>query len=385
MDKRKKVNNVIASLLFVLIIGAFFIMTFVVNDKTFSENENRNLAQFPQASLSSISDGSFTKGFESYVQDQFPGRDKFVSLKTRAELLAGKKDNGLVYFGDDGYLFSIETINTGQLEKNIGYINAFKQNYGDELNVQLMVVPTASKVLSDKLPENAPVSDEDEALDMIAEKSQVEYIDLRDMLSEHLAEYIYYKTDHHWTSLGAFYAYQYWKENFSADKRNADIADYEIQDVSKSFYGTNFSKAMLSSIEPDTMQKFVLKNGGSSHMDIYETSGEKSKSFDSLYDESYLKVKDKYSYYLSGNNPVTIIKNEGAAENGKRALVIKDSFAHCFIPFLAEDYEEVIVVDMRYYRTGLEKLIDRHQIDDVIFLYNVLNLSNDKNLIFMNL
>lgn len=384
MDKRKRVNNVIASLLFVLIIGAFFIMTFVIKDRTFSENENRNLAQLPQPSVSSISDGSFTKGFESYVQDQFPGRDKFVSLKTRVELLAGKKDNGLVYFGDDGYLFSIETINSGQLEKNIGYINAFKQKYGDELNVQLMVVPTASKVLRDKLPKNAPAANEDEALDMIAEKSEVEYIDLRDVLSDHSSEYIYYRTDHHWTSLGAFYAYQYWKGNFSADKRNVDIADYEVQDVSKAFYGTNFSKAMLSSIKPDTMQKFVLKNGGSYHMDIYETSGEKTKSFDSLYDESYLKVKDKYSYYISGNNPVTIIKNEGADGSGKRALVVKDSFAHCFIPFLADDYDEIVVVDMRYYRTGLGKLIEEKQIDDVLFLYNVLNLSNDKNLIFMN-
>ena len=119
-------------------------------------------------------------------------------------------------------------------------------------------------------------------------------------------------------------------------------------------------------------------------MDIYETSGEKTKSFDSLYDEFYLKVKDKYSYYISGNNPVTIIKNEGAAGSGKRALVVKDSFAHCFIPFLADDYEEIVVVDMRYYRTGLGKLIEEKQIDDVLFLYNVLNLSNDKNLIFMN-
>jgi hypothetical protein len=301
-----------------------------------------------------------------------------MSLQTGLQRAAGKKDNGMVLFGQDGYLFSIETLDEEQLARNVGYINTIAEKMGSGIFCRLMVVPTATDILKDKLPSYAVTPDEEGALEYVRANTRLEYTDLRDTLRQHASEYIYYRTDHHWTTLGALYAYNAWK----GEPQRA--REYAAELVSDQFYGTNFSKAVLSSIEPDSIYRYNDPADPEAHpMEIYEADGALSKQLESVCDESYLQVKDKYSYFLSGNNPVTKIRGSSSeAAAGKRIMVVKDSFAHCFIPFLLEDYEEIIAVDLRYYRADLTALAQENGITEVLFLYNVLNLAQDKNLIF---
>lgn len=379
-DKKKNDNirYIIISVFFIVTVLTFTVLSFIISDSDFSENENRKLNLMPVPEASAVIYGSFTKDFEKYVQDQFPGRDRFMSLKTTAELAAGKKDNGLVYFGADGYLFSVDSIDTDQLKENIDSINTFAGRCGADIT--LMVVPTAAGVLNEKLPVQIPYREEEEAFDCVTENGKIPIADLRKVLREKSDEYIYYRTDHHWTTLGAFYAYQYLSE------KNPQKKDYSITEVSDRFLGTNYSKALMSSIQPDSILRFDPKDAENSFsVEIFDSAGKSIKRMDSFYDEEYLKVKDKYSYFLSGNNPVTVVKKNGAAEGeGNNLLVVKDSFAHCFIPFIAEEYDTVIAVDMRYYRNNLEDIMEKYGIDRVLFLYNIVNLSNDTNLVFIN-
>lgn len=373
---KSDISNILVSIVFLLIIGSFFAASFIASDKDFSENENRDLAEMPELSLDAAADGSFSKGFESYVQDQFPARESFMSLKTAFEKAVGKKDNGLVYFGDDGYLFAVEDIDKDQLYKNISYINKFAKE--NDVRAGLMVVPTASYVLDDKLPEFLNTSSEENAFDIIEKNSDIKFLDVRDILDNHADEYIYYKTDHHWTTLGAFYAYK------SVIGQNKTVSDYKVTEVCDDFLGTNYSKVMLSSIEPDSIYRYDSKSDDEGYtMDIYD-NGKKTESFSSLYDEKFLQLKDKYSYFLSGNNPVTVIEGNKEKVGAKNILVVKDSFAHCFIPFMAEDCGRIVAVDMRYYRNGLKDIIAEYDIQEVLFLYNILNFSNDTNLVFIN-
>lgn len=379
-EKKKNINisSIIVSVFFIAAVISVTVLSFIIKDSDFSENENRNLNLMPELNGSAVFNGSFTKDFEKYVQDQFPGRDRFMSVKTRAELAVGKKDNGLVYFGEDGYLFSVDSIDTGQLQENIDSINSFAENCKAE--VMLMAVPAAADILNDKLPTQIPFQEEEEAFECLEKNSEVEMLDLREMFREKSDEYIYYRTDHHWTSLGAFYAYQLFSDT------DAEPDDYEITEISDEFYGTNYSKALLSSIEPDSMYRYDFKDDKNSYsVEIYDSTGKQIKKMNSFYDDDYLEMKDKYSYYLSGNNPVTFIKRQGKEDDtGKSILIVKDSFAHCFIPFIAPDYDTVVAIDMRYYRSSPEDIMEKYGTDQVLFLYNIVNLSNDTNLVFIN-
>lgn len=381
MEKFKQnKNRIIVSVIPAAIILFFFMYGIFSDDRKFSDNENRNLSAKPELSVSAIVSGEYSDAFETYVQDQFPLRDTMMAIKTRTEIAEGKKDNGLVYFGKDGYLFSIEKIDEERLKKNVVYVNEFAGNLPEGINTDLIIVPTASSVLKEKLPKYATVADEAGAISLIVRESECNVTDLTEELCRHTDEYVYYKTDHHWTSLGAYYGFRYY--NSAAGCSIHDLKDYDVSTVSADFYGTNYSKALLPSIEPDRIDRYDFKNNNSEFsMKIYESDGSLKSQFEGLYDDSYLNLKDKYSYFISGNNPLTVIS--GGKENGRHLLIVKDSFAHCFIPFIAGDYETIAVVDMRYYRKNLDTLIKKYEINKVLFIYNILNFANDENLVFL--
>lgn len=412
-DKRgiRGIGNVITAAVFAVVLCAFLVMSLMADDREFSENENRYLAEMPEASIASIADGSFGSGFELYAQDQLAGRDALIMLRTGGERALGRKDNGSVYFGKDGYLFAIEEINSAQLEKNIGYTEKFCAAAEERgINTKVMVVPTATEILTELLPENAPVPDETEATAKIKERLGERFIDTCDDLRAHSGEYIYYRTDHHWTTLGAYYAYrQYERETGIGETSHADTAGsaafetpaaagYTETAVSDIFFGTNYSKAPGIGIKPDTITRIDKagsaangehgsENGASDSvkMSILNAHLECEKIFDGVYDESYLNKKDKYSYFLSGNNPVTVIEIQRDAQNAEKRnlLVIKDSYAHSFIPFLTTDFDRIAAVDMRYFRSGPGKLIEEYEITDVLVLYNILNYASDSNLVYI--
>lgn len=363
----KKKINIIFIVLFIIIIILVPLTIDFTEDKEFSENENRYLSSKPKMSINKIWTGEYFRNFEKYVDDQFVFRDKLYEIKTQVQILAGNKDINGVYLGKDNYLIEkkLETeVDKERLKENIDKINEFTNTNKDK-KVQIMIAPTASLVLKEKLPQNANEYNQNEILDMI--KNNVKnaiFIDLREQFFKHKEEYIYYKTDHHWTSLGSYYAYQEWCKY---NNINTDIRNYARETVTTEFKGSLYSKVLNKNVEKDKIEIFKPKEKIN-----YEVSYNFNKNINSsIYDFEKLKTKDKYQVFLGGNYPELKIKTSN--KNGKNLLLIKDSYANSFMQFLINDYENIYVVDMRYFKEDLEKYMDENEVKEVLILYNVTN------------
>lgn len=375
----KNVKSISVSI-FLILIFSISIINALKPDVRFSESENRYLETKPKFSISSFLNGEYMKKSEKYMKDQFIFKNNFISMKTQFDYLTGKKDSNGIYFASDGYLIDkhdANKIDLNLMNKNINYLNNFIKRNTNKLgknNVTFMLVPTASEVLSDKLPKYATQFNQDDMIELV--KSNIKsgvFIDLRDVLKQHKNEYIYYKTDHHWTTNGAFYAYKSWCEKMDINKNLSE--DYNIKKVSDSFFGTTYSKARLFNTKPDSMYAYI-PNFYSEYIVDYNMGEKISKS---LYEESYLNKRDKYSYYLGGNNPIVKITSQN--KNNKKLLIVKDSYAHSFAPFVANDFNEVHMLDLRYLNMNIDKYIDENQITDIIVLYNTINFAKENTII----
>ena len=373
METRKYSKSVI--ILFLLLVFGFTAVTFVWPERTFSENENRVLASAPEFSRESLLEGKFMSEYETYITDQFFLRDEWIQLKTLTEMALNKQDINGVYMGKDGYLIERHEdseIDFEMLEKSKNYLAQFVERFTKRLgadNVKVMLVPTASEVLLDKLPPFAEGFDQngliDELYGMLPEGVAV---DVRDILKEHADEYIYYKTDHHWTSLGAFYAYQAYCEAKGFDVPS--LEDATFTEVSDEFLGTVYSKLNLE-LSTDSMHTVTLPNTPSK----IQMTVDMAEKFDGLYNDEFLNQKDKYSYYLDGNHALTEIASNSEGEG--TLLIIKDSYSHCFAPLTLGNYEKVYLVDFRYFNMPISQFIMQNRVTDVLVLYNAVTFATD--------
>ncbi len=362
----------IISILFIVLIFGLAIFNLLEPDQVFSENENRYLAQRPSFSLSALADGSYIEEVGEYMTDQFPLRNEWVGLKTLVELAIGKKDSGGVYFGKDGYLIEMfSEVDEERYEKNWKDVKMFcdyaQKSLG--IQVQVMLVPVASGILEEKLPAYAPEVDQSALLEQ-AQAGGVPLVDVTEALQEHDTEYIYYKTDHHWTSLGAYYAYQAWQKSLGNETKPLEAYTEEV--LSDQFFGTTYSKANLYTAEPDTITAYYTEDKA----EVSYNLG--AETADSFYTRSYLQVKDKYSVFLNGNQSETEIK--GRNPQGGKLLLIKDSYANTFAQFALEDYAEVHLIDLRYYKSSVIDYIKEQGITDVLILYNLKNFAADQDI-----
>lgn len=361
----------ILGLTFIIYIFGFLALQVVTQDQTFSELENRNLATKPEFTLEKLFAGTFTKDYETFISDQFPLRNQFISVKSNTEHLLQKKENNGVYIGADHYFLQNFTKPDMDLAtKNADYISTLAEDF----NVYVALSPTATKILEDKLPSFATPYDEGLFItDFYNELSdKVHKVPLLSTLQSHSSEPIYYKTDHHWTTLGAYYGYVAFCE--TAGLTPLALEDFNIETVSEEFYGSLFSKGNFTFAEPDALQIFYPKNEESLKV-TYEATGEVK---DTLYAYNYLDTKDKYSVFLDNNHP--LIRIQTGVKNGRKIIVVKDSYANCFVPFLTAHYEEIQVVDLRLLSMPLKTFATQNNIDDVLILYNVQNFSAEGKL-----
>ncbi len=346
---------------------------FFRSGQTFSENENRVLQTFPKFSTEDLLRGSFMADIEGYINDQTLFRDSFMEFKTAILLLAGNKDINQVYIGKDGYLFQKELpnqFNTEQLNKNLEYINAFAANV--EIPVSFILAPSSFSILQDKLPKYATVVDEKQLINNLSlSNEKISFVDIVQQLEAHREEYIYYKTDHHWTSLGAYYAYQAWQNKKGLDSQ---IEDYKIKELSSTFKGSLYSKVLNKNSAMDKILAFYPKK----KIEYEVIVNFNQKVTDSIYDYDKLKTKDQYQVYLGGNYPEITIHTSN--HNNRSILVFKDSFANSFLPFLVNDYENIYVIDLRYFLIDINQYMKERNIDEILFLYNVTNLAEDTSL-----
>jgi len=364
-------------IVFLLLVFGFTGATFVTKDKEFSENENRVLATMPEFSFDTLFSGEFMKDYETYITDQFFLRDRWIQLKTISEMVLNKQDINGVYITKDGYLIERHEdseIDFEMLEKSLDRLVQFVEKQAGRLgadHVKVMMVPTASEILTQKLPPFATGFDQNGMLDdLYSRLPEGTALDVREALKVHADEYIFYKTDHHWTTLGAFYAYQEFCKAMGFDV--PELSDVEQTVVSEDFLGTVHSKLNLN-ISKDSMSVFKLPNTP----DRFTVTADLTDKFDAMYVEKYLNMKDKYSYYLDGNHGLTEILSNSEGEG--TLLIIKDSFSHCFAPLTVGNYEKVYLVDFRYFNMPITQFIQQYRVTDVLVLYNAVTFATDVN------
>lgn len=367
----KKLKPVMPSIAFLLVVFILSGALIFAPKKDFSENEKRILAKAPEFSFEALADGKFTKELESFISDQFPLRDFFVGVNSYLNLISGRNSTAPVYYGKDGYLIGAPAeLNIDTALKNVQKFSEFAKE--NNLSATIMVVPQCGYVMSDKLPRVHGEYTDGEIFDVIAEnKGEMTYIDVRDTFNKTKNDVqLYYKTDHHITSAGAFELYKLY-----AEEKGFTVTDnYQVK-TEPDFYGTSYSKGGYWLSDPDIIEMWENDSLKVS-VEITEPGKDVVKS-SSVFFTDRLEESDKYPVYLDGNHSLTKITNPDA--KGGKILIIKDSFAHCFTGFLAEQYSEIYMVDMRYYRTSVSDLVKENGITDVLYLYGTESMGTDTN------
>lgn len=371
--------------LFSIVLLAVPIATFAMPKQTFSENENRTLATFPELTnkkgefkwdyLTVRDKNSFMDDFEVYFGDHLVGRETWVQAKNKLEALIGKQEINGIYTIDDQMIQVFTEYDEVSVSESIDAMNTFAANHPD-LPCSIMLSPTVQEFYLSKMPAyNGYLSQKNFIENVYKQMDNFTTIDCLSFMSEHKDDYLFYRTDHHWTSLGAYYAYCSAAKSlgYSAYSLN----DFNIETASSDFRGTLFSKTLDHSINPDSIDYYHLKNNAP-EITMTVFTGAEEKVYDSLYVRDYLDVKDKYSSFTGSNQP--IINIDTNIENGKKLLLVKDSYAHSLVPFLANHYEKITMVDMRYIRGDLNNYINIGEYNQALFMFNATSFSTDETL-----
>lgn len=366
----EKRNAVFTVGLLASIILIFTLVDFFHGSRVFSETENRVLASKPKFSVQELFFGSYTSDYEKYVTDQFVSRDKWIYIKTLTDIALQKRVVNGVYLAADNYLIEQhlpQDYEDELVEKKL----ALLENLVQEWDAKIMLVPTADNILSDKLPVNALYYDETTLLEQVVSLAGEErYVDVYTELKSHSEEDIYYRTDHHWTSLGAYYGYLAWAEAFGEKPFKYDPAG--MATVSEEFLGTLHSRINMPR-KPDAIQYFP-ETEKQPTLVTYDFE----RKTNTLYEESYLDIKNKYGFFLDDNH--AFVEIETPYHNGKTLFVLKDSYAHCFVPLLTPHYEKIYMLDLRYYNGRLFDLMEQYEPEkgmDVLVLYNCIHFLED--------
>ena len=364
------------ALIFLAFIGVFFILNLVLPDRQFSEQENRYLQMKPEFSFKSLFSGDYTSKFETYTTDQFTLRDEWITLKAASELALGKQENNDVHLCENGTLIEgYERPESSALDANMSALNALVEN--TDAQVYFALIPDKSDLYASLLPKNAPNDSEKEVIDYCYAQSNATNVDMYSALRAHTDEYIFYRTDHHWTSLGAYYGFSALAESMGFDYPALDsYADRHV--ISEEFYGTTCSSSGFSWVGPDTMEIFVNEPEGLKVTSYPEGSPVEGK----LYDFSFLEKKDKYSTFMGGNCPLHEIVT--GTEGKPSLLIIRDSYTDSLLPLLLDDFSEIHVLDLRYYRASLKSYIEQNDFDSVLVCYSVSNFSTDSNIFLLS-
>lgn len=376
MNRKRKarIANLIGKI-FIILLFLVMIINVIVPDREESELENRALEQRPRFNLTTILSGDFMEQWEEYLSDQFAGRDTWRSLKVSLDRLGGARKENDIYIGKDGQLMEdIEVPDDGRLEANLTAIRDFAETYED-IPVTMMLVPDAACILNDSLPAFARVEDQRQMFSMAERKlgDTVNWVDTVSILNNHKSEKLYYKTDHHWTTQGAFYVFQDAAETLGIEGDVSD--DFVSYTVTDSFNGVLAASSGVGLDEMEQIDIYAPTGGDDDVVVNYVDEGRKTTS---LYDSSKLETRDKYGVFLGGNTSVVDIRTVSTSQ--KRLLVVKDSFADCFIPFLAPYYREIVVVDPRYYSGTMQDIMDSYRITDALILYSGNTFFTDNNI-----
>lgn len=357
---------------FAMVLLTFFIATVGLDDRTFSAMENRYLAQKPQLTAKSLFNGEYMESFETYMNDQIFAKDALVTIKSDAEKFLHRKGSNGVFFGKHGRYVKDYEAEDKTLKDNLSFINAFAGEYQKDYNMVFFLAPNVQSVYPEDLSKSVVMRDAKADFQLVKDSlTNIKVVDPTEHLIANKKENLYFYTDHHWNMRGAYYGYQSLAKEMNWECK--DLSEYDREVVSNSFEGTLYSKAPLTFAKKDEIEVFTNAMGQ------YQVTFEDGKVLHSLFAKTNLHIKDKYTYFLDGNHPFITIKSN--ADTKKKVLVFKDSYSHAMLPFVADQYDEIDVVDLRYYRDNIPKLIQDGNYDDILLLYNLDFLATDDNFI----
>lgn len=369
-------KNRIITFGFVIILSSFLVATVIMEDREYSAIENRYLEQKPEFSWEALVSGEYMKKMETYLADQVALKDSLVTLKTDAEQILNRQGTNGVYFGKKGQYVKAYQPDEQKYEQNLSFIRSFVDAYQEQYHMAFVLAPNVQSIYTDVLPSDIVMGNAD-ADRAKAETlfSDITFVDPTEVLRAHKKEYLYFKTDHHWTMRGAYYGYAALAEAMGWNSMEPE--DYDIETVHSSFYGSLYSKAPLTWAKKDKVEVFYNVLGK------YRITFEDGSHVNSLFVNSNLYVKDKYTYFLDGNHSFSRIQSNSKSQ--KKALVFKDSYSHVMLPFIADQYAVIDVVDLRYYREDIPKLLEEGGYDDILFIYNLDFITSDDNFVWLNM
>ncbi|WNX87007.1 DHHW family protein [Emergencia timonensis] len=370
----------ILGLCFIVLLAVTFIINIFTPDKGFSEEENRVLQEKPEFSLSNYMEGRYESKLETYVNDQFLLRNAFIKIKATADVTAGKLESNGVYRCKDNYLMEELTVPSDKLlENTLSSLKQFKRQY-KKLDAFFLLAPNAGNILEEKLPNFTRLNDQDQSMDkFFKEIKRYGYtpIDVRDTFAKHTEDtQIYYRTDHHWTTDGAYLAY---KQAVKKMKLTDEVT-YKPYVVKNDFRGTLASKSGFVNGVNDAIKIYMPYKDKDYNNSVIYYADTKTKTTE-FYQLDNLDTKDAYTVFGGSNHPMYTIKTP--TKSSKRLLLVKDSYANSFIPFLAQSYREIVVVDPRYFFDNIDDIIKAEEITEVMFLYNANTFFNDNSLEMM--
>jgi hypothetical protein len=382
----KKHSELITVILFCLTVFAFAVAFFVIPDAEYSEEEKRPLEQAPELNKEAFFSGDYAKDVNVYFSDQFPLRSLFVKIKSASELALGKSENnGVLYSYDQLAVKDFPAYNvydeeiTEKEDTDFIYFDSVKLQLesvnalADKLDVPLVTVlpPRTIDIAESRFDYERP--DGDRMFDMMNGilNEKAGYIDVLSLLRPKYeqGEYVYYRTDHHWTTLGAYYVYCEIMESLGCGDSIIPKEEFDIEQID-GFVGSTASKGCFPFYKKDVIEMWHLPDDTE-----YEVIAD-GEDMGGFYVRDYIDTIDKYSLFMGGvHNTVSITKK---GEDRKTLLIARDSFSDCLVPFLAREFNIVTVnldinQDIRFYASYYEA-------DAVLIVYNAENLIKTANL-----
>lgn len=379
-DKKSKCRYIPAFVFLIFIFG--MAIWFLLSPKSdYSSAEKRYLQQFPDASIENISNGTFGEEFESFFADQFPMRNLWVGFNAYFSLYTGNNGANGVYNCKNDYLINVPVSTDNNLDKNLGAITKFKNSI--DTPVTVMFAPSTGYITDDVLPAVHNNYNDDEYFenaDKTLEQSGINFVDLRETFKEEYKNgtQLYYKTDHHWTTAGAYTAYTKLCESLGTTPTPKDSFDIKSYD---GFYGTTYSTSGFLLTPADSIEVWENPNNNENNIKVKITEGKQITEYNSMFFYDHLEEDDKYPVFIDGNHALTEITNTSA--KGGTLVMIKDSFSHCLAPFLADNYSKIILVDMRYYKLSVSDLIEQENPEQVVVLYGIDNIATDTDIVWL--
>lgn len=336
----------------------------------FSALEKRYLEDSPKFSWKTLASGEWGETVEQYLADHIPGRNFFVGLNAYFVRLTGRQASLDIYTANDGRLVEAPAVwDQDRVEKNLEAIRQFSGK--SRQNVSLMLIPSAGWAAGEDVYKPAKEYNDQEMIRRIYEMtgSTVQTVDLTELFRGR--KEWYFKTDHHWNSRGAYEGYRAWC--LAAGREPVPEDAFQI-DQYGDFFGSTYSRSALWLTKPDPLELWV------SASDLTVVNGETDEIHVGPYYWNRLDETDKYTVNLDGNHSTVCITNP--AGSGK-LLVIRDSFANSMGVFLAESYETVLLVDLRYFKAELSALCQEEDFDEILICYSLSNFLTDANLVWL--